>query len=231
MKTKFILPFILAAFVLVVTTTQCKRVTEKQEASAPKDSVPDELRDAPAGRTDSERAWKKAEGAAQTENELFLGFRFGMTRAEVSKHFAKLRRQKKVRLNYADEYEYRFETSDPKMTMYLNFSGEYYKGKLYAMRYIIDRTCLIKGYETASDGDEAVFLEGAFMKAMGGKGFATYAVHEDSEDYEVISVKKNLVVRFARNYMEYVNAPVKKLAEAAEKAEAQKRVNDTMREF
>lgn len=231
MKTKFILPFILAAFVLVVTTTQCKRVTEKQEASAPKDSVPDELRDAPAGRTDSERAWKKAEGAAQTENELFLGFRFGMTRSEVSKHFAKLRRQKKVRLNSADEYEYRFETSDPKMTMYLNFSGEYYKGKLYAMRYIIDRTCLIKGYETASDGDEAVFLEGAFMKAMGGKGFATYAVHEDSEDYEVISVKKNLVVRFARNYMEYVNAPVKKLAEAAEKAEAQKRVNDTMREF
>ena len=231
MKTKFILPFILAAFVLVVTTTQCKRVTEKQEASAPKDSVPDELRDAPAGRTDSERAWKKAENAAQTENELFLGFRFGMTRSEVSKHFAKLRRQKKVRLNSADEYEYRFETSDPKMTMYLNFSGEYYKGKLYAMRYIIDRTCLIKGYETASDGDEAVFLEGAFMKAMGGKGFATYAVHEDSEDYEVISVKKNLVVRFARNYMEYVNAPVKKLAEAAEKAEAQKRVNDTMREF
>lgn len=231
MKTKFILPFILAAFALVMTTTQCKRVTEKQEASAPKDSVPDDLRDAPAGRTDSERAWKKAEGAAQTENELFLGFRFGMTRAEVSKHFAKLRRQKKVRLNYADEYEYRFETSDPKMTMYLNFSSEYYKGKLYAMRYIIDRTCLIKGYETASDGDEAVFLEGAFMKAMEGKGFATYAVHEDSEDYEVISVKKNLVVRFARNYMEYINAPVKKLAEAAEKAEAQKRASSTMRDF
>lgn len=229
---KYLSTLIAPAFLLLLTaTTQCQPARVKQEAAAPKDSVPEELRDAPAGRTDSERAWKKAEGAAQTENELFLGFRFGMTRAEVSKHFAKLRRQKKVRLNYADEYEYRFETSDPKMTMYLNFSGEYYKGKLYAMRYIIDRTCLIKGYETASDGDEAVFLEGAFMKAMGGKGFATYAVHEDSEDYEVISVKKNLVVRFARNYMEYVNAPVKKLAEAAEKAEAQKRVNDTMREF
>lgn len=167
-----------------------------------------------------------AQRADQTENELFLGFKFGMTEAEVRKHMEKLEKDKKVYVNDNSSYQYDFLHSSG-LKLYLNFRPKFHDGKLYEMVYPISNPIGL------SSGNY-VFITSAFSDSERKSGFSNFIVNDAMGEPSYIYIKGNLIITFGESgsdEMRYTNAPIAKIVKAAEEKERKAKAKESYSDF
>lgn len=168
----------------------------------------------------------KAQGAEQTENELFLGFKFGMTEAEVMKHMKKLLQEGKVYVNDNSKYQYDLNHSMG-LKLYVNFRPQYHEGKLYEIIYPVHNSVI------STDGDYA-YAAGAFINSERYSGFSTFITKDAMGEPIYSCIKENLIITFQDSggpEMRYSNAPIGKIVKAAEEREKREKAKESYSDF
>lgn len=148
-------------------------------------------------------AAEQAESSPQIVNDLFLGFRFGMTPNEVNQHIKKLRKEEKIHIDQSGHYYYLFHTDlgDAKMT----FSPDYYHDSLYRMKYNFENGQVLSG--------KVIVYKAMELFEKANADYKSYIVQlEGLEDFDpdYYQIKHNLIVHFdlVGACMTYDNAPV-----------------------
>lgn len=177
--------------VIIVSFLSCNQAKQESEKKKIED---DELA----------KAILKAESSSIIETKTFLGFKFGMTENEVSKHISKLRKEGKVYVNKSDNFQYDFNYNG--IEIFLNFFPEFHDGKLYKMTYPTS--------SWVGSSKDHIFLMAAFNDTK--DGFESF-INEDlmGEKY-FTNIKNNLIVTFKNSRMIYENAPISKLVKLKE---------------
>lgn len=182
----------------------------------------------PTDKTDNlyKQALIEAQHADQTENELFLGFKFGMSEKEIRAHLEKLRKDGKVYVNDDSQFQYDFIHSSG-LTLYFNFIPEYYEGILYEMAYPIRNSF------GPSSGDY-VFVAGAFLDSERMSGFSRFITKDILGEPIYTYTKGNLIITFENSggaEMKYTNAPIAKIVKAGEESEKREKAKESYSDF
>ena len=159
-------------------------------------------------------AVEKAEDSERVEDELFLGFKVGMSRYEVNSHFEYLYNIGKIYTNSSDYYRYNLKTNG--MDCVMNFKTLYYNDTLFGLLCPFhDDLMLESDYIVAA----TAFISSERYKT----GFRIHITKDILDDPVYTYVKDNMVVRFESNSMMYYDAPTYKayLRQKAEEKERQ----------
>lgn len=174
-------------------------------------------------------ALAEAEKSPQIEKELFLGFRFGMSKEEVDKHLKSLRKSGKIYINKEGYYQYDFQY-DSSMTILIGFIPKYYKDSLYIMTYTLDDK-----YGIGSTLLEQIRMKQSFGDSERGKNFNSYHIKDVLDEHVWHFIKDNLLVTFrggiSSSYMDYINVPVSVLAKQEEKRKEEELRKQSEAEF
>lgn len=171
-------------------------------------------------------AIEQAELSEQAENDLFLGFKFGMTEKEVKKHLDQLMKEEKIYLNKAMEYQYDY-TSNFGVVNNINFVPKFHDGKLYEMVFPIVNSL------TPSKGDY-IFMASDFISSDKGKQFKSIITEDIFGETVYTSIKGNLIIKFENSSgskMRYTNAPVDRIVSDLNDQEIQKKAEESSSEF
>lgn len=171
-------------------------------------------------------AIEQAEQSEQIENELFLGFKFGMAEKEVEKHLDQLMKEGKIYINNVGEYQYDLH-DEYGSKFYIKFVPHYHEGLLYEMVYPIERAII-------TTGDDHIPVASFFRSSDKENKYEWYITENPFNDPVYTFVKKNLIVSFnntGRPLMRYTNAPVNKMVADLEKLEIRKKAEESSSEF
>lgn len=171
-------------------------------------------------------AIEQAEQSEQIENELFLGFKFGMAEKEVDNHLKKLLKEGKLYLNNSKEYQYDY-TSKYGIKNNVNFIPKFHEGKLYEMVYPIVNPL------TPSKGDY-IFMASDFISSDKGKQFKSIITEDIFGETVYTSIKGNLIIKFENSSgskMRYTNAPVDRIVSDLNDQEREKKAEESSSEF
>lgn len=171
-------------------------------------------------------AIEQAEQSEQIENELFLGFKFGMTEKEVDDYLNQLVKEGKVYLNDTREYQYDYNNKSG-ITYYINFAPLYHDDKLYEITYPIKSSLI------PSSGDY-IFMASDFIRSERGTQFRLHITEDILGEAVYTCIKDNLVVEFkntSTSVMKYINAPVERIVSDLKALENQERAKESSSEF
>lgn len=171
-------------------------------------------------------AIEQAELSDQTENDLFLGFKFGMSEKDVDNHLKKLLKEGKLYLNNSKEYQYDY-TSKYGIKNNVNFIPKFHEGKLYEMVYPIVNPL------TPSKGDY-IFMASDFISSDKGKQFKSIITEDIFGETVYTSIKGNLIIKFENSSgskMRYTNAPVDRIVSDLNDQEREKKAKESSSEF
>lgn len=172
------------------------------------------------------RAVEQAELSEQIENDLFLGFKFGMTEKEVRAHYNTLIDEGKIYLNSSRRYQYDLN-DEYGIIYYITFIPQYYDNSLYEMLYPIERANI-------SIGNDHIMVASFFRSSTKENGYDWFITEDILNDPIYTFVKNNLVVTFSntvRPAMKYTNAPIDKAMSENKKLEIEKKANESASEF
>lgn len=172
-----------------------------------------------------EIAVTNAQKSVESEKEIFLGFRFGMSESEVDSLFNALFKSNKIYANSDGSYQYDFNTES--YNFYLNFIPKYYEGKLYEMVYPLTNTLM-------PSSKDYVFAALAFIHSERGKSFAKFTTKDALGDEIYTNIKDNLIVSFysgGKAIMKYTNAPIAKIVDDIEQQKKQEKAKETYSDF
>lgn len=172
-----------------------------------------------------EMAVVNAQKSIESEKEIFLGFRFGMSESEVDSLFNVLLKSNKIYANSESSYQYDFNTEN--YNFYLNFVPKYYEGKLYEMVYPLTNTLI-------PSSKDYVFAALAFIRSERGKSFAKFTTKDALGDEVYTNIKGNLIVSFysgRKAIMKYTNAPIAKIVDDIEEQKKQEKAKETYSDF
>lgn len=183
-------------------------------------------------RTDEfNNALEKAEKSPVVETELFLGFRLGMSKKQVKEFTDSLKKAGKIHTDITNTYVYNFALSDG-INIPIRFDPDYYKGKLYKVKYTIG------GVLSISDGKGEMFLiKEAFDDTEKSKSFQSYTFRGDydKDDLKFYYIKDNMLISFwhgiTESYMSYENVPIAKQVEREQAAKDEKVLEQSKKEF
>lgn len=171
-------------------------------------------------------AIEQAEQSEQIENELFLGFKFGMAEKEVEKHLDQLMKEGKIYINNVGEYQYDLHDKYGSK-FYITFVPHYHEGLLYEMVYPIERASI-------STGNDHIPVASFFKSSDEENKYEWYITENPFNGPIYTFVKNNLIVTFnntGRSLMKYTNAPVNKMASDLEELEREKKAKESSSEF
>jgi hypothetical protein len=172
-------------------------------------------------------AVKAAEESRFIEAELFLGFKFGMSKDEIGKHLSNLMSQGEIYLNEKGKYQYDFIDKHG-IKYYFNFTPEYYDEKLYKMIYHITSALHI------ADGNEYYFIRDAFGHSDRMTSFHSFITKDVTDEAVYTCIKDNLVITFksiAGSVMIYENAPISKIIRERRDAEIERKSKKSSSNF
>lgn len=182
-------------------------------------------------KENKEKALQEAITAAQnaniTEKEIFLGFRFGMTLEEVRNHLDKLEETGKVYVDDQRNYVYDFHTE--LTTLRTSFVPLFHNDSLYKFNFYFTTE------NTLIDSAELNMLQAVKTFSQTDRTGFDFFIYEDvMGDTEYFYIKNNLIIHFdaiARARMSYINAPIDKVVEDAEKTEQTENKQSTISDF
>lgn len=154
-------------------------------------------------RESFEKALVKAEHSQQTETELFLGFRLGMSEEKVMLFLDSLERSGKVFVDDEGAYKYNFKLSSDH-EIRIGFCPVFENDSLYAITYTLN--------SEYSSGNEMGMMMISFNQSERGKTFRGYYVDDVLGETSFHYIKDNLMVTFRKNgicsYMDYEDIPI-----------------------
>lgn len=154
-------------------------------------------------RESFEEALMKAEHSQQTETELFLGFRLGMSEDDFNLFLDSLEHSGKVSIDRSGEYKYHFNLAS-NLGIDIGFHPMFENNSLYAVTYILSSEYNL--------GNEIEMMLLSFNESERGKTFRGYYLENDLGETTYHYIKDNLMVSFMKkglsSYMEYENVPV-----------------------
>lgn len=167
-------------------------------------------------------AVEKAENSERVEDELFLGFKVGMSRYEADDHFEYLKSTGKIYTNISDHYRYDLKTGLVDCVM--GFMPLYYNDTLFGL------LCPFHN-DYMSDGDYIFAVQFFLESERFESGFRFY-ITKDIIDKKVYTfVKDNLVVRFESNSMVYYDAPTYKAYMRQKAEEKERQIRESSSDF
>lgn len=174
-----------------------------------------------------EAAVAEAQGSGEVEEDIFLGFKFGMSEEQFMHHLGSLIDSGKVHTSGSGHYQYDLNHKTG-LTLHLNFIPKYHGGKLYEVTFPITNAQLgqLKG--------SYVFMVSAFRDSDRGKNFKMFISQNDEGDEIYTFIKNNLIVTFKYEggpVMEYSNAPTAKAARAEEEETKKQKAKASYSEF
>lgn len=173
-----------------------------------------------------ELAIEQAEQSEQIEKDLFLGFKFGMSKNEVADHISKLISEEKVYISSTNRYQYDLYDENG-VKFFVRIIPIYHEDQLYEVIYPI------KSGIIAGENDHISIAE-FFRNSDKGKGFKWYLTEDFLGVEQYAFVKDNLIVKFSNSHyplMKYTNAPVRKIVNDLEELEIQEKAKESSSEF
>lgn len=173
-----------------------------------------------------ERLLSEAENSPEVETDLFLGFKFGMTREDVDAHFQALEDEGKIYTDKKHYYRYDFGMSfgDTPVIVPMSIATTFNEGKLYKISMIAETDNPI-----ASAGPFWL----AFLDSERGKSgeFEHTTTTSALGESIVHAIKDNLVITFKDMLIRYENYPVSQKIKREEKEKEEKIVTKTKSDF
>lgn len=177
-------------------------------------------------RDSFEEALIKAEHSQETETELFLGFRLGMSEDELNLFLDSLEHSGKVFIDRSGEYKYNFNISS-NLSIEIGFHPMFENNSLYAVAY------LLSGEYNLGNEMEMMLL--AFNESERGKTFRGYYLEDDSGETTYHYIKDNLMVSFIKNglssYIKYENVPISRRIKRAKENQDEEARKQSEAEF
>lgn len=154
-------------------------------------------------RDSFDEALTKAEHSKETETELFLGFRLGMSEDDFNLFLDSLEHSGKVFIDRSGEYKYNFNLAS-NLSIEIGFHPMFENNSLYAVTYLLSSEYNI--------GNEVEMMLLSFNESERGKTFRGYYLENDLGETTYHYIKDNLMVSFIKNgmssYIKYENVPI-----------------------
>lgn len=175
---------------------------------------------------EAQLAYDNASLSPERIEDIFLGFSFNMTSAEVQTHFDSLYKAGKLSTNSKNAYTYTFNTDQGSLEA--TFSQEYYNDTLCLFRLAFTTG---SGLLSTSELSMQSVID-VFQKQSQGYDFYINETVKASPSY--MYIKDNLVVKFSSlsdALMTYINAPKYELLQERKEQETSNKVNSTVSDF